>query len=73
LAFSCPLLAALRIMTIPTINLPWRVYALLYNVISSYEWSGVYDTTSVDAVVSTLSTIVQDAMEQSIPHGFITN
>jgi hypothetical protein len=32
----------------------------------------MYDINSVDAAVASLSAIVQDAMEQTIPRGFIT-
>jgi hypothetical protein len=53
-------------MTIPTINLSWRVLAPLQNILSTYDWFGGYDTTFVDDAV-------QDAMEQAILHGFITS
>jgi hypothetical protein len=32
----------------------------------------VYDTNSVDAAVASRNAVVQDAMEQAIPRGFIT-
>ncbi|PNF43033.1 hypothetical protein B7P43_G08782 [Cryptotermes secundus] len=47
-------------------------YTLLYNILSNYDWSCVYDTSSVDAGAARLSAAVQDAMEQAIPRGFIT-
>jgi hypothetical protein len=46
---------------------------LLYNILSSYDWSCVYDTSSVYAAVARLSVVVQDAMEQAIPRGFTCN
>jgi hypothetical protein len=44
-------------------------YALLYNILSSFDWSSVYGTTTVDAAVTCLNTAVQDAMEIAIPRG----
>jgi hypothetical protein len=46
-------------------------YILLHNILLTYDWSCVYDTNSVDVAVARLSAIVQDAMEQTIPHGSI--
>jgi hypothetical protein len=47
-------------------------YALLYNILSDYDWSCVYDTSSVDAAAASLIAAVQDALEQAIPRGFTT-
>jgi hypothetical protein len=47
-------------------------YTLLYNILSTYDWSCVYDISSVDAAVASLNAVVQDATEQGIPRG-ITN
>jgi hypothetical protein len=47
-------------------------YILLYNILSNYDWSCVYDMNAVDAAVASLNAIVQDAMQQAIPRGFIT-
>jgi hypothetical protein len=38
-------------------------YILLYNILSTYDGSGVYETTSVDATATSLNAIVQDAKE----------
>ncbi|PNF20040.1 hypothetical protein B7P43_G05817 [Cryptotermes secundus] len=46
-------------------------YALLYNNLSTYDWSCVYGTTSVDSAVAGLNAAVQDAMEHAIPRGII--
>jgi hypothetical protein len=40
-------------------------YALLYNLLSNFDWSCVYGTTSV----ASLNAAVQDAMEYAIPCG----
>jgi hypothetical protein len=42
-------------------------YALLYNILSSHDWSCVYDASSIDSAVFNLTEAVQDAMEQAIP------
>jgi hypothetical protein len=60
LTSSCPLKLVHVIVSIPTENL------------SSYDRSFVYNSTSVDDAVASLNAIVQDAMEQTIPRGFIT-
>jgi hypothetical protein len=44
----------------------------MYNILPTYEWSGVYGTTSVDGAVTTLSAVVQDNMRQAIPSGSVT-
>jgi hypothetical protein len=46
-------------------------YALLYNLLSNFDWSCVYGTTSVDSIVASLNAAVQDAMEYAIPRGVI--
>jgi hypothetical protein len=45
---------------------------LLYNILSTYDWSCVYNTTSVDSAVACLNTAVLDAMEHVIPRDIIT-
>ncbi|PNF21153.1 hypothetical protein B7P43_G05118, partial [Cryptotermes secundus] len=45
-------------------------YALLYNILSTYDWSSVYETSSVDVAVASLSVAVRSAMEQAIPCGY---
>jgi hypothetical protein len=47
-------------------------YTLLYNILSNYDWSFVYDTSSVDAAAASLSGAVQGALQQAIPRGFST-
>jgi hypothetical protein len=44
-------------------------YTLLYNILSSHDWSCVCNSTSVDDAVASLNSVVQDAMEQAIPRG----
>jgi hypothetical protein len=45
-------------------------YALLYNILSTFDWSCVYGTTSIDSAVACLNAAVQDAMEHAIPRRF---
>ncbi|PNF41595.1 hypothetical protein B7P43_G11563 [Cryptotermes secundus] len=45
-------------------------YALLYNILSTYDWSSVYETSSVDVAVASLSVALRSAMEQVIPCGY---
>jgi hypothetical protein len=45
-------------------------YTLLYNLLSTYDWSSVYETTSVDTAVASLNAAVRDAMEDAIPRGY---
>jgi hypothetical protein len=44
-------------------------YALLCNILSTCDWSGVHET-SVDVAVASLSAAVRDAMEQAVPRGY---
>jgi hypothetical protein len=46
-------------------------YALLYNILSTCDWSCVYGTTSVDSAVACLNAAVEDAMEHAIFRGII--
>jgi hypothetical protein len=43
-------------------------YILLY-ILSAYDWSSVYETSSVDVAVVSLNAAVRGAMEQAIPVG----
>jgi hypothetical protein len=43
-------------------------YSLLYNILSAYDWSSVYET-SVDVAVASLNAAVRGAMERAIPSG----
>jgi hypothetical protein len=43
---------------------------MLYNILSTYDWSSVYETTSVDTAVANLNAAVHGAMEQAIPRGY---
>jgi hypothetical protein len=40
-------------------------YTLLYSILSTYDCSSVYETSSVDAVVTSLNAAVRRAMEQA--------
>jgi hypothetical protein len=56
-------------------EISYRIYSadactLLYNILSTYDWSSVYETTSVDTAVANLNDAVRGAMEQAIPHGY---
>jgi hypothetical protein len=48
-------------------------YKLLYNILSTYACSCVYNTTSVDSAVTSLNAAVQDAMKHAIPRGNINS
>jgi hypothetical protein len=48
-------------------------YTLLYNILSTHDWSCVHNTSSVDAAVASLNAVVQDATEQAIPRGVINS
>jgi hypothetical protein len=41
-------------------------YTLLYSLLSTYDWSSVYETTSVDTAVANLNAAVHGAMEQAV-------
>jgi hypothetical protein len=45
-------------------------YTLLYNILSTYDWSSVSETTAVDTAVASLNAAVRCAMEQAIPRGY---
>jgi hypothetical protein len=45
-------------------------YTLLYNILSTCDWSRVYETNSFDVAVASLNAAVRDAMEQAIPRGY---
>jgi hypothetical protein len=47
-------------------------YSMLYNILSTFYWSCVYGTTSVDSAVASLNAAVQHAMEHAIPRGVIS-
>jgi hypothetical protein len=46
-------------------------YSMLHNTLLNYDWSQVYNNTSLDAAVSSLNTAMHFAMDQSIPCHFI--
>jgi hypothetical protein len=46
-------------------------YTLLYNILSTYDWSFMYSITSVDDAVTSLNAVVLNAMDQAIPRGSI--
>jgi hypothetical protein len=45
-------------------------YTLLYNIFSPCDGSGVYETSSVDVAVVSLSAAVRDVVEQAIPRDY---
>jgi hypothetical protein len=45
-------------------------YTLLYNLLSTYDWSNVYETTAVDTAVASLCAAVCGAMEQAISRAY---
>jgi hypothetical protein len=45
-------------------------YTLLYNILSAYDLSSVYKTSSVDGAVSSIKVAVSGAMEQAISRGY---
>jgi hypothetical protein len=45
-------------------------YTLLYYLLSTYDWSSVYETSDVDIAVASLNAAVNDAMERAIPRGY---
>jgi hypothetical protein len=45
-------------------------YTLLYNILSACDWSGVYETSSVDVAVASLNAAVRGAIQQAIPRGY---
>jgi hypothetical protein len=46
-------------------------YALLYNALSNYDWSSLYNETSVDATVDRLNVAVSQAIDLAVPSGII--
>lgn len=45
-------------------------YTLLYNILSAYDWSSVYETSSVDVAVASHNAAVRGAMEKVVPRGY---
>jgi hypothetical protein len=43
-------------------------YSLLYNFLSSYDWSCVYREASVDSAVTQLNAAVSEAMHLAVPY-----
>jgi hypothetical protein len=43
---------------------------LLYNILSTYDWSSVSETTAVDTAVASLNAAVRCVMEQEIPRDY---
>jgi hypothetical protein len=46
-------------------------YAVLYNSLSTYNWSSLYNETSVDAAVDRLNLAVIQAIDLAVPSGHI--
>jgi hypothetical protein len=42
-----------------------------YNVLSTYDWSSLYDEISVDSAVDRLNVVVRKAIDLSVPSGHI--
>jgi hypothetical protein len=45
-------------------------YTLLCNILFTYDWSSMHETTSVDVAVASLNAAVSGATEYPIPHGY---
>jgi hypothetical protein len=45
-------------------------YFLLYSYLSSYDWSCVYNQSSMDSAVNRLKSVVTDALNLAIPNKF---
>lgn len=45
-------------------------YAVLYNVLSNYEWSSLYNETSADASVDRLNVAVALTIDLAVPPGY---
>jgi hypothetical protein len=72
--FICPLPLVFRITNIYSYRkFSSPDYALLYNDLSTFDWSCVYDTTNVDSAVAYLNATVQDTMEHAIPRDIISS
>jgi hypothetical protein len=52
--------------SIPNVNLLQEDNTFLYNILSTCNWSGIYDSISVVAAVDGLNAIVRDSMEEEI-------
>jgi hypothetical protein len=45
--------------------------AVLYNALYTYDWSSLYNETSVDATVDRLNYAVTKAIDLAVPYGYI--
>lgn len=43
---------------------------MIYKLLSTYDWSSVYETTSDDTAVTSLNAAVSGTMKQAIPRGY---
>jgi hypothetical protein len=43
---------------------------LFYNILSTCDWSDVYETSSVDAAIVSLNTVARDAMEHAVSRDY---
>jgi hypothetical protein len=48
-----------------------RNHAVLYNALSNYDWSSLYNETSVDAAIDRLNVAVTQAIDLAVPSGHI--
>jgi hypothetical protein len=46
-------------------------YSMLYNALSNYDWSSLYNKTSADAAVGRLNVAVTQAIDLTVPSGHI--
>jgi hypothetical protein len=46
-------------------------YAVLYNAFSNYDWSSLYNKTSVDAAVDRLNVAITQAVDLDVPSGYV--
>jgi hypothetical protein len=74
-AYHPPLCTDLNILTTSSQSLrycfrnyPRGDYALLYEILSSCDWSCVYKQTSVDSAVNELNSVVVNSLNQIVPY-----
>jgi hypothetical protein len=72
--FFCPLSVVLKITNIPTLNLGQGIihYYVIFSQLMTDLVCMVYDVSFVNVAVTSLNATVQDAVEQTIPHDFVT-
>jgi hypothetical protein len=48
-------------------------YAVVFNALSSYDWSSLYNETSDNAVVDRLNDPVTKSIDLAVPYGYVKN